>query len=299
MSPGCAKYHGHTVWLRGSIRLYSLYFPAPTVFLVCHENGFGLVYQLSQIQEIDFELGFCRLYCQLKYLQDVLGADDHATRFFKTCIEVCARDCYRMVVDQPPANVMLAQDQMRLKMAPMLDALSRLLVLIVRFTSEASLVMKLPWLRDPATATAKMLGIIAGVMFSHQESYDVQFLAYPFHRIIYSFFMDLFITEFKFVQIQEQIMLCFCNMFHAIRPQRLPAFTASWLELIFHRDVIRRINEIPEKKGWEMFMQLLVDSIKFVGPFVRNLTLNRPLSVVFRVCAGLPASQFIVRTLTV
>ncbi|OQV15954.1 CCR4-NOT transcription complex subunit 1 [Hypsibius exemplaris] len=215
-------------------------------------------------------------------LRNFLSLDDVATKFFKTCIEICARDCYRMVIDQPPANAALAQDQMRLKMAPMLDALARLFVLIVRFASETASGVKVPWLKDPAIATSKLLGIMAGVMFSHQEHFDVQFLAYPFHRIVYSFFMDLFIAEFKFTQIQEQIMLGFCNFFHAVRPQRLPGFTASWLELVYHRDVIRRINEIPDKRGWEMFIQLIVDSVKFVAPFVRNLQLNRALSIVFR-----------------
>ena len=127
-----------------------------------------------------------------------------------------------MVADPTPGNAAFVQDQMRVKMAPMLDALARLLVLVIRFAADNAPNIKAGWMRDPGIAVSKMvsvtktvnifrrltllfrfqLGIIAGVMFSHQDNYDVQFLAYPFHRIIYSFFMDLFINEFKFVAIQ-------------------------------------------------------------------------------------------------
>lgn len=78
-------------------------------------------------------------------------------RFFKTCIDLCARDCYRMVADPAPGNAAFVQDQMRIKMAPMLDALARLLVLVIRFAADNAPNIKAGWMRDPGIAVSKMV----------------------------------------------------------------------------------------------------------------------------------------------
>lgn len=37
-------------------------------------------------------------------------------------------------------------------------------------------------------------------------------------------------------------------------------------------------------KGWPMYAQLLIDLFKYLAPFLRNVELNKPMQILYKVC---------------
>lgn len=37
-------------------------------------------------------------------------------------------------------------------------------------------------------------------------------------------------------------------------------------------------------QGWPMYAQLLIDLFKYLAPFLRNVELNKPMQILYKVC---------------
>lgn len=107
----------------------------------------------------------------------------------------------------------------------------------------------------------------------------------------------------------------YSNTFHILRPTKAPGFVYAWLELISHRIFIARmLAHTPQQKvhvcliimymtvnlphlmsltdllmsflswqGWPMYAQLLIDLFKYLAPFLRNVELNKPMQILYKV----------------
>lgn len=130
----------------------------------------------------------------------------------------------------------------------------------------------------------QVLGIVAGVLLQDHESRGVEFQQLPYHRIFMMLFLELSAPEPVLEAIGFHVLMAFCNTLHVLQPCKAPAFAYSWLELISHRVFLGRVLALtPQQKAWGMFAQLLNDLFKFLAPFLRNVDLEKPIQLLYKV----------------
>ncbi|XP_033896038.1 CCR4-NOT transcription complex subunit 1 isoform X4 [Acipenser ruthenus] len=208
--------------------------------------------------------------------QGILKTDDLITRFFRLCTEMCVEISYRAQAEQqhnPAASAAI----IRAKCYHNLDAFVRLIALLVKHSGEATnTVTKINLLN-------KVLGIVVGVLIQDHDVRQTEFQQLPYHRIFIMLLLELNAPEHVLETINFQTLTAFCNTFHILRPTKAPGFVYAWLELISHRIFIARmLAHTPQQKGWPMYAQLLIDLFKYLGPFLRNVELNKPMQILYK-----------------
>ncbi|CAL8088009.1 unnamed protein product [Calicophoron daubneyi] len=87
--------------------------------------------------------------------------------------------------------------------------------------------------------------------------------------------------------LQQQLPLVFCHLLHCLRPERATAFVFSWLEMLAHRWFVGRILAAPGppelRAAYQaMYAQLLVDLLKFLGYFLQNALMPKPIQCLYK-----------------
>nr|QOW64962.1 hypothetical protein [Lymnaea stagnalis] len=210
-------------------------------------------------------------FVQQMHTQGILKTDDLITRFFRLCTEMCVDLCYRALGEPGQSTTMI-----RAKCFHTLDAFVRLIALLVKHSGETNTVTKINLLN-------KVLGIMAGVLLQDHEVRYTEFQQLPYHRIFIMLFIELNAPEPILEAINFQVLTAFCHVFHILRPAKAPGFAYAWLELISHRVFIGRLLALtPHQKGWGFYAQLLVDLFKFLGPFLRNADMTKPMQLLYK-----------------
>ncbi|XP_055890770.1 CCR4-NOT transcription complex subunit 1-like isoform X2 [Biomphalaria glabrata] len=210
-------------------------------------------------------------FVQQMHTQGILKTDDLITRFFRLCTEMCVDLCYRALSEPGQSTTMI-----RAKCFHTLDAFVRLIALLVKHSGETNTVTKINLLN-------KVLGIMAGVLLQDHEVRYTEFQQLPYHRIFIMLFIELNAPEPILEAINFQVLTAFCHVFHILRPAKAPGFAYAWLELISHRVFIGRLLALtPHQKGWGFYAQLLVDLFKFLGPFLRNAEMTKPMQLLYK-----------------
>jgi CCR4-NOT transcription complex subunit 1 len=210
-------------------------------------------------------------FVQQMHTQGILKTDDLITRFFRLCTEMCVDLCYRALGETGQSISMI-----RAKCFYTLDAFVRLIALLVKHSGDTNTVTKINLLN-------KVLGIMAGVLLQDHEVRYTEFQQLPYHRIFIMLFIELNSPEQILEAINFQVLTAFCHVFHILRPAKAPGFAFAWLELISHRVFIGRLLALtPLQKGWGFYAQLLVDLFKFLGPFLRNADMTKPMQLLYK-----------------
>ncbi|OON13886.1 CCR4-Not complex component, Not1, partial [Opisthorchis viverrini] len=87
--------------------------------------------------------------------------------------------------------------------------------------------------------------------------------------------------------LQQQLPLVFCHLLHCLRPEKAAAFVFSWLEMLAHRWFVGRILAAPGpielRAAYQaMYAQLLVDLLKFLGYFLQNALMPKPIQCLYK-----------------
>ncbi|KAF7231942.1 hypothetical protein EG68_05811 [Paragonimus skrjabini miyazakii] len=87
--------------------------------------------------------------------------------------------------------------------------------------------------------------------------------------------------------LQQQLPLVFCHLLHCLRPEKATAFVFSWLEMLAHRWFVGRILAAPGppqlRAAYQaMYAQLLVDLLKFLGYFLQNALMPKPIQCLYK-----------------
>lgn len=89
------------------------------------------------------------------------------------------------------------------------------------------------------------------------------------------------------LNLQQQLPLIFCHLLHCLRPGRATAFVFSWLEMLAHRSFVSRILSGPcptklRSAYQALYAQLLVDLLKFLGYFLQNAMMPKPIQCLYK-----------------
>ncbi|CAH8610758.1 unnamed protein product [Schistosoma haematobium] len=86
---------------------------------------------------------------------------------------------------------------------------------------------------------------------------------------------------------QQQLPLIFCHLLHCLRPEKATAFVFSWLEMLTHRWFVGCILSAPGppklRAAYQaMYAQLLADLLKFLGYFLQNALMPKPIQCLYK-----------------
>jgi len=202
----------------------------------------------------------------------ILKTDELITRFFKYCTEICVDITYRALQDYAQSPTMA-----RTKCFPTIDAYCRLIALLVKHSGDnTNSVTKINLLN-------RVLGIIGTVIMKDHEIRQGEFHQLAYHRMFVMLLLELNAPEAVLEAINFQILSCFANVFHDLRPSRAPGFAYAWLEMIAHRTLMSKLLlNSPQQKGWVLYHQLLIDLFQFLAPFLRNVELAKQTYLLYK-----------------
>ena len=201
------------------------------------------------------------------------------TRFFRICTETCVETCY--------FNLAKGQRQLCYQR---LDAFVKLIILLVRHSGDPT------HHANKINLFNKVLGLIAGCLLFDHETKLSQFEPMPFHRLFYMLLFEATLPENNLEPIMYFILQAFVNVFHIVRPTKVPGFAYSWLELVSHRLFMSKMLAVSgggqqqqsptsleqNYKSWNMYATLLCQLVKFLAPFLRNIELNQSIMLLYK-----------------
>ncbi|KAK0420410.1 hypothetical protein QR680_014668 [Steinernema hermaphroditum] len=195
--------------------------------------------------------------------QGVLSTDEMITRFLRLCTDIIVDVSYRLLQnDSGAAN--------RARCYRYLDAFVKLTCLMIKFSDGNQYHTKINLLK-------KVLSIITTVaQYDHDHRHKQDFQSMPYHRMLISMFNDLTVADPLLEPMAWNILEAFGQALFLLQPRRTPGFAFSWLDIIGHRNFISRIltrSGDSAEKARAMYTQLIICHLKFLSPFLRNLTL--------------------------
>ncbi|KAH9483822.1 CCR4-NOT transcription complex subunit 1 [Psilocybe cubensis] len=192
--------------------------------------------------------------------QGILKVEDVSSFFFRVCAETSVNSYIKNV----------AAGELDYAFQP-LDAMSRLIVYIIKYHGDASGVnnnqAKVHYL-------TKILSIFVLVLASAHEDQGPNFQQKPFFRFFSSLVNDLHSIESHLGPVYFQLLIAISDTYSSLQPTYFPGFAFSWMCLISHRLFMPKLLLSANREGWSAFHKLLLSLFKFLAPFLRDADLQ-------------------------
>ncbi|EJD53329.1 Not1-domain-containing protein [Auricularia subglabra TFB-10046 SS5] len=197
--------------------------------------------------------------------EGVLNGDEHTFAFFRVSAEACIDNYRKQTSTGNLTNIFQP-----------IDALSRLIALLVKYhgeSSQDSFKIKL---------LSKILTIIVLVLAHAHETQGADFQQKPFFRFFSSFLNDLHSMEANLGSTYFQILLSLATNFQTLQPMYFPGFAFSWITLISHRLFMPKLLLSENREGWACFHTLVICLFKFLANFLRPVQLSDAVRDLYR-----------------
>ncbi|EJF62472.1 Not1-domain-containing protein [Dichomitus squalens LYAD-421 SS1] len=192
--------------------------------------------------------------------QGILKAEDVSSFFFRVCAESSVNSYIKHVNAGEFGFAFQA-----------LDAMSRLIVYIIKYHGDASGVNN-----DQAKVhyLTKILSIFVLVLANMHEEQGPHFQQKPFFRFFSSLLNDLHSVESSLGSAYFQLLIAISDTFSSLQPTYFPGFAFSWMSLISHRLFMPKLLLSDNREGWSAFYKLLLSLFKFLAPFLKTADLQ-------------------------
>ncbi|KAI0320504.1 Not1-domain-containing protein [Amylostereum chailletii] len=192
--------------------------------------------------------------------QGILKMDDVSSFFFRVCAESSVNSYMKAISSGDYSYAYHA-----------LDAMSRLIVYIIKYHGDASGVnneqAKVHYL-------TKILSIFVLVLANMHEEQGSTFQQKPFFRFFSSLINDLHGIEDHLGPAYFQLLVAISDTFSSLQPTYFPGFAFSWMSLISHRLFMPKLLMSDNREGWTAFHKLLLSLFKFLSPFLKSAELQ-------------------------
>ncbi|KAI0273855.1 Not1-domain-containing protein [Gloeopeniophorella convolvens] len=192
--------------------------------------------------------------------QGILKMDDVSSFFFRVCAESSVNSYMKSVTSGDFSYAYHA-----------LDAMSRLIVYIIKYHGDASGVnneqAKVHYL-------TKILSIFVLVLANMHEEQGHGFQQKPFLRFFSSLVNDLHTIEASLGPAYFQLLIAISDTLSSLQPTYFPGFAFSWMSLISHRLFMPKLLTSENREGWSAFYKLLLSLFKFLSPFLESTRLR-------------------------
>ncbi|KAF5387155.1 hypothetical protein D9615_001699 [Tricholomella constricta] len=188
--------------------------------------------------------------------QGILKMEDVSSFFFRVCAESSVNSYIKCVATGDYDYAFQA-----------LDAMSRLIVYIIKYHGDASGVNN-----DQAKVhyMTKILSIFVLVLANLHEEQGPAFQQKPFFRFFSSLLNDLHGIETHLGPVYFQLLIAMSDTFSSLQPTYFPGFAFSWMCLISHRLFMPKLLLSENREGWSAFHKLLLSLFKFLNPFLQD-----------------------------
>ncbi|KAJ8507174.1 hypothetical protein ONZ45_g10423 [Pleurotus djamor] len=192
--------------------------------------------------------------------QGILKVEDMSSFFFRVCTEASVTHYIKCVSAGDYEYAFQA-----------LDAMSRLIVYIIKYHGDASGVNN-----DQAKVhyLTKILSIFVLVLANVHEDQGPSFQQKPFFRFFSSLINDLHAIESSLGSAYFQLLIAISDTFSSLQPTYFPGFAFSWMCLISHRLFMPKLLLSENREGWSAFHKLLLSLFKFLSPFLKDADLR-------------------------
>lgn len=200
--------------------------------------------------------------------QGILKVEDMSSLFFRVCAEASVNSYVKCVASNDFAYAFQA-----------LDAMSRLIVYIIKYHGDASGVNN-----DQAKVhyLTKILSIFVLVLANLHEEQGAAFQQKPFFRFFSSLVNDLHSIENHLGPVYFHLLVAISDTYSSLQPTYFPGFAFSWMCLISHRLFMPKLLMSENREGWSAFHKLLVSLFKFLSPFLKNADLQNAAKDLYR-----------------
>ncbi|KAA1474810.1 Not1-domain-containing protein [Dentipellis sp. KUC8613] len=188
--------------------------------------------------------------------QGILKVEDVSSFFFRVCAESSVNSYMKCMASGDYAYAFHA-----------LDAMSRLIVYIIKYHGDASGVNN-----DQAKVhyLTKILSIFVLVLANIHEEQGAAFQQKPFLRFFSSLINDLHTIEGQLGSAYFHLLLAISDTLSSLQPTYFPGFAFSWMSLISHRLFMPKLLMSENREGWSAFYKLLLSLFKFLNPFLKS-----------------------------
>ncbi|KAF9001961.1 Not1-domain-containing protein [Cyathus striatus] len=192
--------------------------------------------------------------------QGILKVEDVSSFFFRVCAESSVQSYMKCIAAGDFDNAFQA-----------LDAMSRLIVYIIKYHGDASGVNN-----DQAKVhyLTKILSIFVLVLANLHEEQGPAFQQKPFFRFFSSLVNDLHAIENHLGSVYFQLLIAISDTYSSLQPTYFPGFAFSWMCLISHRVFMPKLLLSENREGWSAFHKLLLSLFKFLAPFLKDADLQ-------------------------
>lgn len=192
--------------------------------------------------------------------QGILKVEDISSFFFRVCAEASVNSYIKCMA----AGEFDYAFQV-------LDAMSRLIVYIIKYHGDASGIDN-----DQAKVhyLTKILSIFVLVLANMHEEQGVLFQQKPFFRFFSSLISDLHSIAEHLGSAYFHLLIAISDTFSSLQPTYFPGFAFSWLCLISHRLFMPKLLLSENREGWSAFHKLLLSLFKFLAPFLKEADLQ-------------------------
>ncbi|KAG8902291.1 hypothetical protein FRB99_004653 [Tulasnella sp. 403] len=200
--------------------------------------------------------------------QGILRGEDLSSLFYRVCVE-SGMQMY---------SKCMAAGESTVGFQP-IDALSRLIVLMIKYNGDASSSDSVP---TKVHYLTKILSIVVLVLARAHENESAEFKQRPFFRLFSSLLADLHTIEAQLHQAYFHLLIAICDTFNTLQPIFFPGFAFSWMSLISHRLFMPKLLLADNRDGWAAFHRLLLSLFKFLAPFLRTATLRNAIGTLYK-----------------
>ncbi|KAF9052783.1 Not1-domain-containing protein [Panaeolus papilionaceus] len=192
--------------------------------------------------------------------QGILKVEDVSSFFFRVCAESSVNS-YTKCMSTGEYDLAFHA----------LDAMSRLIVYIIKYHGDASGVNN-----DQAKVhyLTKILSIFVLVLANHHEEQGANFQPKPFFRFFSSLVNDLHSIESHLGPVYFQLLIAISETYSSLQPTYFPGFAFSWMGLISHRLFMPKLLLSENREGWAAFHKLLLSLFKFLAPLLKDADLQ-------------------------
>ncbi|CAA7270173.1 unnamed protein product [Cyclocybe aegerita] len=200
--------------------------------------------------------------------QGILKMEDVSSFFFRVCAESSVNSYIKCTATGDDDYAFQA-----------LDAMSRLIVYIIKYHGDASGVNN-----DQAKVHyfTKILSIFVLVLANLHEEQGPGFQQKPFFRFFSSLINDLHSIESHLGPVYFQLLIAISDTFSSLQPTYFPGFAFSWMCLISHRLFMPKLLLSENREGWSAFHKLLLSLFKFLAPFLKDADLQNAARDLYR-----------------
>lgn len=142
-----------------------------------------------------------------------------------------------------------------------IDALAKLVVLLVKFQGESSGAVK----ASKSVYLNSILSLLVLVLNHHQVMRGEAFNQRVFFRMFSSILCEYSMNGLHQTDQHQDMMFAFANKFLSLQPKYVPGFVYGWMSLISHRVFMSGMLNMPEQAGWGPYCEIMQALLSYIG----------------------------------